>query len=78
MEFSFTPDQLALRKIAQDFVAKEIAPYALEMDKAGKLREGLLEKLDEAGMLSLAVPEEFDGPGLDAISIALMYEESRP
>jgi butyryl-CoA dehydrogenase len=75
MEFSFTPDQLALRKIAQDFVAKEIAPYALEMDKAGKLREGLLEKLDEAGMLSLAVPEEFDGPGLDAISIALMYEE---
>ncbi len=45
------------------------------MDKAGKLREGLLEKLDEAGMLSLAVPEEFDGPGLDAISIALMYEE---
>lgn len=75
MEFSFTPDQLALKKIAQDFVAKEIAPYALEMDKAGKLREGLLEKLDEAGMLSLAVPEEFDGPGLDAISIALMYEE---
>ncbi|TCL32458.1 butyryl-CoA dehydrogenase [Anaerospora hongkongensis] len=75
MEFSFTPDQLALKKIAQDFVAKEITPYALEMDKAGKLREGLLEKLDEAGMLSLAVPEEFDGPGLDAISIALMYEE---
>lgn len=75
MEFSFTPDQLALKKIAQDFVAKEITPYALEMDKAGRLREGLLEKLDEAGMLSLAVPEEFDGPGLDAISIALMYEE---
>lgn len=75
MNFNFSEDQLALKKIAQDLVAKEIAPYALEMDKAAAMRPGLLEKLNQAGMLNLPIPEEYDGPGLDAISIALVYEE---
>ena len=75
MDFNFTGDQLALKKIAQDIVAKEITPYALEMDKEGAIRPDLLKKLDQAGMLNLAIPEEFDGPGLDAVSIALVYEE---
>ncbi len=75
MDFNFTKDQLAMKKIAHDLVAKEITPYALEMDKEGAMRPGLLEKMDQAGMLSIALPEEFDGPGLDAVSIALVYEE---
>ncbi|MBP2653642.1 MAG: acdA [Firmicutes bacterium] len=75
MDLGFTPDQLALQKIAQDVVAKEITPYALEMDHKGEIKEGLLTKLDEAGFLNLPVPEEYDGPGLDAITIALIYEE---
>jgi len=75
MDFNFTPDQLALKKMAQEVVAKEIIPYALEMDHNGKMRPGLLQKLDEAGLINLVVPEEFDGPGLDAVTIALIYEE---
>ncbi|EAX46737.1 acyl-CoA dehydrogenase domain protein [Thermosinus carboxydivorans Nor1] len=75
MDFHFTPDQLALKKMVQELVAKEITPYALEMDKTGEIRPELLKKLDEAGMLNLTVPEEYDGPGLDAVSIALIYEE---
>ncbi|VBB06311.1 acyl-coa dehydrogenases signature 1 [Lucifera butyrica] len=75
MDFNFTPDQLALKKMAQEFVAKEITPYALEMDKAGEIRAGLFQKLNDAGMLNLTVPEEYDGPGLDALTIALIYEE---
>lgn len=75
MDFNFTPDQLALKKITQEFVAKEITPYALEMDKQGQFRPGLQNKLDEAGLLNLTVPEEYDGPGIDSLSIALIYEE---
>ena len=75
MDFKLSEDQLALKKIAQDLVAKEITPYALEMDKEGGMRPGLLQKLDQAGILNIAIPEEYDGPGLDAISIALVYEE---
>lgn len=75
MDFNFTPDQLALKKMTQEVVAKEIIPYALEMDHTGEMRPGLIQKLDEAGIVGLVVPEEFGGPGLDAVTIALIYEE---
>lgn len=75
MEFALSPDQLALKKMTQELVAKEIAPYALEMDKKGEIMPGLLAKCNDAGLLNLAVPEEYDGPGLDSVSIALIYEE---
>jgi butyryl-CoA dehydrogenase len=75
MDFNFTPDQLALKKMVQEFTAKEITPYALEMDKNGGMQPGLIQKFDEAGLLNLVVPEEYDGPGLDTVSIALIYEE---
>lgn len=75
MDFNFTPDQLALKKMAQEVVAKEIIPIALEMDRTGELKPSLIKKLDEAGLLNLVVPEEYDGPGLDALTIALLYEE---
>ncbi|BBB92824.1 MAG TPA: acyl-CoA dehydrogenase family protein [Methylomusa anaerophila] len=75
MDFNFTPDQMALQKMVRDFVAKEITPKALEMDKEGEVPPELWTKLDEAGLLNLTVPAEYDGPGLDALSIALIYEE---
>lgn len=75
MDFNFTPDQLALKKMAQDVAAKEITPYALEMDHKGEIKPDLIKKLDDAGLINLVVPEEYDGPGLDALSIALIYEE---
>ncbi|KYZ75054.1 acyl-CoA dehydrogenase [Anaerosporomusa subterranea] len=75
MDFNFTPDQLALKKMTQEFVAKEITPYALEMDHNNEMRPGLLEKLFEAGILDITVPEEYGGPGVDALSIAFVYEE---
>lgn len=75
MDFNFTPDQLALKKMTQEFVAKEITPYALEMDQNNEMRPGLLEKLFEAGILDITVPEEYGGPGVDPLSIAFVYEE---
>ena len=75
MDFNFTPDQLAFKKVVQEFVAKEITPYALEMDKNNEIRPELIKKLHETGLLNLTVPEEYDGPGIDALSIALIYEE---
>ncbi|EGO62413.1 acyl-CoA dehydrogenase family protein [Acetonema longum] len=75
MDFNFTPDQLALKKMTQEFVAKEITPYALQMDHEGHMRPGLVKKMFEAGILDITVPEEYGGPGVDALSIAFVYEE---
>lgn len=75
MDFSFTEEQLELQRIVRELVQKEIVPYVNEMDKTGVLHEGLLGKLDAQGLLSLAIPEEFGGPGVEAVTIASLYEE---
>lgn len=75
MDFNFTPAQMSLKKTAADFAAKEITPYASDMDRNHALRPGLLDKLHKAGFLNLVVPAEYDGPGMDTLSMALAYEE---
>lgn len=75
MDFRLTEDQLELQEMVREFVEKEITPYAVEMDKENCMREGLLEKAAEMGLTNVIVPEEYDGPGLDSISIAAIYEE---
>ncbi len=75
MDFAYNDEQLDIIKVVRDLVEKEIKPYALEMDETEKLHEGLLEKLAAQGLLGVAIPEEFGGAGLDAVTIAAIYEE---
>ncbi|MBU2704041.1 butyryl-CoA dehydrogenase [Sporomusaceae bacterium BoRhaA] len=75
MDFQFTPDQTALLKMVQEVVTKEIIPYAHEMDEKATIRPELIQQLHNAGLLNLTVPEEYDGPGLDALTIAFIYEQ---
>ena len=75
MDFAYNDEQKDIIKVVRDLVQKEIVPYAAEMDETGKLHEGLLEKLAAQGLLGVAIPEEFGGAGLDAITIAAIYEE---
>lgn len=75
MDFSFNEEQQDIIKVVRELVEKEIIPYTAEMDETGKLHEGLLDKLAAQGLLGVAIPEEFGGAGLDAITIAGIYEE---
>ena len=75
MDFAYNDEQKEIIKVVRDLVEKEIVPYASEMDETGKLHEGLLDKLAAQGLLGVAIPEEFGGAGLDAITIAAIYEE---
>lgn len=75
MDFRLTEDQLELQEMVREFVEKEITPYAVEMDRENRMREGLLEKAAEMGLTNVIVPEEYDGSGLDSVSIAMIYEE---
>ena len=75
MDFALNEEQLELQEMVREFVEKEITPYAAEMDEQNHWREGLMEKANEMGLLNVIVPEELDGPGLDSISVATIYEE---
>lgn len=75
MDFALNEEQLELQEMVREFVEKEITPFAAEMDAENHMRDGLIDKANEMGLLNVIVPEELDGPGLDSISVATIYEE---
>lgn len=75
MEFAFTEEQEDLREMVKEFVEKEITPFAAEMDRNNAPTPDLFKKAADMGLLNVIVPEEYGGPGLDSVTVAMIYEE---
>lgn len=76
----FTPEQFTeehrmIAKMVDEFVAGEIEAEIsdIEQKKEGLLLK-LLQKAGELGLLSMEIPEEYDGMGMDKISAAIVTE----
>lgn len=70
-----TPERLALRALARDVVAKEVAPHVDDWERAGELPRSLHKAFAAAGLLGIAFPEEVGGQGGDAVDAAVVTEE---
>ncbi len=75
MDFELQEEQRLLRETARDFAAREVAPKAAELDKTGRWPSEILAKMAELGLMGVAVPLEYGGAGMDALSYALAMEE---
>jgi butyryl-CoA dehydrogenase len=75
MDFELTEEQRLIRDTARDFAAKEIAPKASELDKNSRWPSEILVKMAELGFMGVAIPEQYGGAGLDAVSYVLAMEE---
>ena len=75
MDFDFTEEQRLIQQAARDFADREIAPKAAELDKSGRWPTEIVARMAELGFLGLAVPTEYGGAGLDAVSYVLVMEE---
>jgi len=64
-----------MKKMAHDFAANEIAPYASEWDKNHVYPEECLKKMQEVGLMNIGVPAEYGGPGLDHVAQNVVAEE---
>jgi isovaleryl-CoA dehydrogenase len=73
VEFSEELD--ILRKTVSNFVLKEIAPIAEEMDKTDEFPNWLWDKFGELGVLGITVPEKYGGSGLGPVEQAIVTEE---
>ncbi|WP_019070019.1 acyl-CoA dehydrogenase family protein [Streptomyces hokutonensis] len=75
----FTDDHEAFRRLARDFIAKEVVPHYTEWEEAGRLPRTLFEQLGSLGLLGTAVPEEYGGAGLDdyRYNVVLQEESAR-
>jgi alkylation response protein AidB-like acyl-CoA dehydrogenase len=68
-------DQKMMLETVRKFMAKEVAPYSLEMDETQTFRMELKEKFGKLGLWSAIIPIEFGGMGLDLTSFCLVIEE---
>ncbi len=70
-----TPERLALRQLAKDLTAKEIAPHVAEWERVGELPRSLHKTFAAAGILGVGFPEELGGSGGDSVDAAIVTEE---
>src|SRR5690606_16409921 len=70
-----TDEQRAIRDMARDFAASELAPKASELDASATFDNTLVQKLAQLGFLGMLIPEEYDGLGLDTATYLLALEE---
>lgn len=75
MDLALSVEQEAVRKLAEDFVAREVTPHVIAWDRAENVDRSIVKKLGGLGFLGLTVPEEYGGSGGDHLSYCLVTEE---
>lgn len=72
----FTPDapQVILDKVKR-FVAEELNPISLQVEKTGEIPEEIVEKMRGLGLFGLSIPKQYGGLGLSTLEEILIYEE---
>ena len=70
-----TPERQALRRLARDVVAKEVAPHVADWERDGELPRSLHRTFADAGLLGVGFAEEVGGSGGDSVDAAIVAEE---
>ncbi|MER5555625.1 acyl-CoA dehydrogenase family protein [Streptomyces sp. NPDC002793] len=75
MNLELSEEQAAVRRLAEDFVVREITPHVVEWDRAESVDKSIVKKLGALGFLGLTIPEEYGGSGGDHLAYCLVTEE---
>ena len=75
--FELSKEQNLIIKSSKEFASKAIKEIARDCDEEDKIPSSVLDKAWEVGLANAAVPEEYDGIGMDrsAVTNALIGEE---
>jgi acyl-CoA dehydrogenase len=74
MDFTFTPEQDAVREAVAKICRRFDDAYWLERDRVGGFPHELHAALAEAGWLGIAIPEAYGGSGLGIAEAAIMLQ----
>ncbi|GAA2382692.1 acyl-CoA dehydrogenase [Catellatospora methionotrophica] len=72
---TLSPEHAALRRLAAEFVDREVVPYAAEWDRRESVARTVVKQLGELGFLGLTIAEEHGGSGGDHLAYCLVLEE---
>ncbi|MGZ4608288.1 MAG: acyl-CoA dehydrogenase family protein, partial [Blastococcus sp.] len=69
-----TPERLALRESAAEFVRRSVLPHLDAGEEAGEVPRSLHREAAVAGLLGIGVPEEVGGQGGDLVDVVTSLE----
>jgi alkylation response protein AidB-like acyl-CoA dehydrogenase len=75
ISFELDAEQRALRDLAHEFAERELRPVAREWDEREDYPHELLGKAAALGLTSHAIPAEYGGGGVAAVTSSLVAEE---
>ncbi|MBW6401289.1 acyl-CoA dehydrogenase family protein [Roseomonas sp. HJA6] len=75
MDFTFTPEQEALRDTVRRFAETELAPLVREADDTEVFPKHLFRRFGELGLIGVRYPAEDGGAGFDKVSDCILREE---
>src|SRR5689334_18100341 len=75
MDFSFTEEQLEIKRIAREFAEREIRPHVMEWDEHQTFPAAVLKDLGQLGFLGVLIPSEYGGAGLGYTEYVTIVEE---
>jgi acyl-CoA dehydrogenase len=75
MNFSFTPEQIELRRKGRNFIEKEIAPIADELDATNDYHAQGVDRIKKSGFWEYILPEKYGGKGISSVNLCILREE---
>jgi alkylation response protein AidB-like acyl-CoA dehydrogenase len=74
MDFHLSEEQAAIRDMAADFAAEELAPYAVEWDQSRHFPIATLRKAGALGLGGITVRDDVGGTGLSRLDAVVIFE----
>jgi alkylation response protein AidB-like acyl-CoA dehydrogenase len=75
MDFTFSPEHVALRRMIRKFAENEVAPIAAEIDREHRVPMDVMHKLGEVGLLGVCFPQEYGGMDAGEAGYCILMEE---
>jgi len=75
MDFALTDDHKMVAELARDVAHKYLKPKIEELDRNAQYDPDFIQRLKEADLLGVCIPEKYGGMGMDYISLGLVCEE---
>ena len=75
MDFELPEEIAEVKRLARDFAAREIAPFAAQWSRVGRFPSATFQKLGALGLNGLLLPAEYGGTDAGLVAMVAVMEE---